>query len=390
MPHIPQELVSATVGYLTDEQDLRQCALVCREWQYPAQTFIFQTISLGVGVQDGFAPGLIDMPPLGECDPQGLYSCLHNLLLEAPRIASFIQTLNLGLCPLQSDTLPNALSMESWHDIEDMIIRFLPSLKGLQTIGLFPCGPGLHNYQVSPRIKNVLGSLSPNSVIFSSWCLSDISVLSSFKLNSQTVLKFIQCRFETPSSYLPPIIRVSDIHIDHCHGLASFSTHWTPWQRQCTQTMSVNVSYRTESAMMVSEELSSLAASVSHTLTIGIDSIRSDSPALFSLATFAHLQILHLSFSDDFSDFGASFSRSMSMAWLERTFTTILLPKYTVLRLTVTTGSFWSDRDPDWETILDATLRRNFTLRIHNHTSQGNDSISGGRVVNYTFLSNIS
>ncbi|KAJ7807721.1 hypothetical protein B0H13DRAFT_2386265 [Mycena leptocephala] len=96
-PHIPQELIAAALEYLRDEHEsLLQCALVDRSWRYPAQSSLFHTISLGVGVQDGSAPGLVDMPPLGEA--LNLSRKFLDLLLESPHLALQIQTLNVVTC----------------------------------------------------------------------------------------------------------------------------------------------------------------------------------------------------------------------------------------------------------------------------------------------------
>ncbi|KAJ6492590.1 hypothetical protein DFH09DRAFT_1338332 [Mycena vulgaris] len=62
---IDTELVETTLDYLIDDSDsLFQCASVGQLWRHPAQACIFRTISLGVGLQDGFATGLVDLPTL--------------------------------------------------------------------------------------------------------------------------------------------------------------------------------------------------------------------------------------------------------------------------------------------------------------------------------------
>ncbi|KAJ7930588.1 hypothetical protein B0H13DRAFT_2309537 [Mycena leptocephala] len=119
---IPQELIHSALEYLSEDiESLSQCALVGQSWLYPAQSCIFRTISLGVGLQDGLALGLVDMPPLGPTI--NLYPLFHNLLVNSPHLACHIRTLHLGLRPLQSeiDASITALSADDWAEIEECI-----------------------------------------------------------------------------------------------------------------------------------------------------------------------------------------------------------------------------------------------------------------------------
>ncbi|KAJ7035909.1 hypothetical protein C8F04DRAFT_1181938 [Mycena alexandri] len=56
MPSIPQDIISDTLRFLVDTPG--------HVWQYPAQSYIRQTISLGDG-QDGFTTLLVGIPSLG-------------------------------------------------------------------------------------------------------------------------------------------------------------------------------------------------------------------------------------------------------------------------------------------------------------------------------------
>jgi hypothetical protein len=89
------------------------------------------------------------------------------------------------------------------------------------------------------------------------------------------VLKFIQCKFETPPSATMPIVHASrlfGIQFDHCQGLSQFSTYWAPVQRRYTEFMSAKISYLPETAPNISQALSHLSLSISRGLTIEIDS----------------------------------------------------------------------------------------------------------------------
>jgi hypothetical protein len=112
-PYIPQELVKAFLEFLLEEhpESLHHCALVSRSWLHPAQSCIFSTISLGVGLQDGFALGLVDAPPLSSAT--NLYQSFSALLATSSHLAGHVRTLNLGLRPLQSDVVSSdALSTD--------------------------------------------------------------------------------------------------------------------------------------------------------------------------------------------------------------------------------------------------------------------------------------
>ncbi|KAJ7868243.1 hypothetical protein B0H14DRAFT_2572483 [Mycena olivaceomarginata] len=198
---IPQELIDATIDCLTDPQDLSRCALVGRSWQPPAQSRIFQTVSLGVGIQNGFASGLVpDIPPLGTDFDN--FQPFHHLLKGSPHLALYIRTLNLGLPPLESELAPSlnhlALCPDSWQIIDDSVVAFLSLLQRLESLGLFPCGNSTHTFHLQPRIFNAFRALSLQSIDFSQWFFADSSALSSFEINPLSCLRFLKCDFQGP------------------------------------------------------------------------------------------------------------------------------------------------------------------------------------------------
>ncbi|KAJ6568796.1 hypothetical protein B0H19DRAFT_1256509 [Mycena capillaripes] len=144
IPEIPQELIDAVIDCLTDSTDLSRCALVSHSWLPCAQSSIFCTISLGVGLQGGLARGLIELPPLGtDLDNFNNFAVLHDLLQRSPHLALYIRTLNLGLPPMQSELEAERdllLSSDSWKKIEDLVVDLIPLLQRLKSLGLFPCG----------------------------------------------------------------------------------------------------------------------------------------------------------------------------------------------------------------------------------------------------------
>ncbi|KAF8151214.1 hypothetical protein K438DRAFT_1865083 [Mycena galopus ATCC 62051] len=101
------------------------------------------------------------MPPLGPII--NLYPLFHNLLVNSPHLTCHIQMLHLGLHPLQSEISASiaALSADDWAKIEEFIVDFLPLLcgKGLESLGLFPCGPGINKTEPTSGRRYVVGEL---------------------------------------------------------------------------------------------------------------------------------------------------------------------------------------------------------------------------------------
>ncbi|KAJ7682132.1 hypothetical protein DFH06DRAFT_1289742, partial [Mycena polygramma] len=58
--------LDSNLDSLSYQTDLFQCALVSQSWLPRTQSRIFDTISLGVGLQNGFANGLVEIPPLAD------------------------------------------------------------------------------------------------------------------------------------------------------------------------------------------------------------------------------------------------------------------------------------------------------------------------------------
>lgn len=119
LPEFPQELIDEAIDCLTDPGDHLRCSLVCHSWLPRAQSHIFHTVSLGVGLGGGSAPGLVDIPPLGTNFDN--FERFDKLLQGSPHLALHIKTLNLGLQPSQSE-LP--LTGCSWQSIEDFVLGF--------------------------------------------------------------------------------------------------------------------------------------------------------------------------------------------------------------------------------------------------------------------------
>ncbi|KAF8190688.1 hypothetical protein K438DRAFT_1935617 [Mycena galopus ATCC 62051] len=382
---IPQELIHSALEYLSEDiESLSQCALVGQSWLYPAQSCIFRTISLGVGLQDGLALGLVDVPPLGPTI--NLYPLFHNLLVDSPHLACHIRTLHLGLRPLQSEISASiaALSADDWAKIEECIVDFLPLLcgKGLESLGLFPCGPGIHVFQLQPRICTMLQALFPNSLSLCNWKFADCSALILLQNSSSKSLKFVDCEFIPPPTQFPAptAYNLDTVTLDHCQGLLVFSKHWVPAQQPYTQYMvvAINAAYISETARIISNSLSEIARSVHRCLTISFGHICADSPVLFSLSPFSHLEILHLVFADN----NNTWSGQISMAWLEIAFEVISLQNRLTLHLTIATIF---SRQAEWESRLHSQLHNNPTVHIREHSSQPNGF--DGRIVSYVLRS---
>ncbi|KAJ7486551.1 hypothetical protein FB451DRAFT_1167976 [Mycena latifolia] len=389
IPHIPQDLVECTLRYLTDDPEaLHQCALVGHLWQQPAQAQIFHTISLGVGLQDGFASGLLELPPLGPV--QDLYHSFHDLLAESPHLAPHIRVLNLGLRPLQSEIPLNTVSYGSWNLIEDSIVKFLPLLQGLKSLGLFPCGPSTHTYHLQSCIIDAFRTISPHELRFFGWSFLDCSALNAFRVNTRTSLEFIECEFQAASSHsnsVPVDHDLASVIFDHCTGLVSFSRFWIPKQHTYTKDMTVEIVYLPETALAASQEMFNISLSVGRGLTIRIATVREDSPPIFSLASFSHLQSLHLSFADNYDKYSGTWF-PIPMTWLETAFEAFILLNGLTLCLTIITdASVPCSRHPDWEGRLHSRLEQNPTLNMESHTSRSNQD-SVGCTVEYTFRSN--
>ncbi|KAF8207892.1 hypothetical protein K438DRAFT_1814545 [Mycena galopus ATCC 62051] len=355
---IPQELIHSALEYLSEDiESLSQCALVGQSWLYPAQSCIFRTISLGVGLQDGLALGLVDMPPLGP---------------------------TINLYPSSAISYIAALSADDWAKIEECIVDFLPLLcgKGLESLGLFPCGPGIHVFQLQPRICTMLQALFPNSLSLCNWKFADCSALILLQNSSSKFLKFVDCEFIPPPTQFPAptAYNLDTVTLDHCQGLLVFSKHWVPAQQPYTQYMvvAINAAYISETAMIISNSLSEIARSVHRCLTISFGHICADSPVLFSLSPFSHLETLHLVFADD----NNTWSGQISMAWLETAFEVISLQNRLTLRLTIAT--IFSGQ-AEWESRLHSQLHNNPTVHIREHSSQPNGF--DGRIVSYVLRS---
>ncbi|KAF8184373.1 hypothetical protein K438DRAFT_1974572 [Mycena galopus ATCC 62051] len=124
-PGYPQELIDSFINCLTDPGDFLRCSLVAHAWLPRSQSHIFRTVTLGVGVQDGFAHGLVDIPPLG--DRFDNFTHFATLLQHLPHLATYFQELVLGLPPPQAEITANTevLSATRWQMIEDSVVQFL-------------------------------------------------------------------------------------------------------------------------------------------------------------------------------------------------------------------------------------------------------------------------
>ncbi|KAJ6479422.1 hypothetical protein C8R47DRAFT_605782 [Mycena vitilis] len=222
IPEIPQELIDASLGFVT-ESDLLQCSLVSHAWLPLAQSRIFHTITLGAGVQGGMASGLMECPPLSD---HSTFLPFHDLLQAAPHLAYHIHRLNLGLPPSTSESLHHTtLSAASWRSIEDSLVEFLALLPNLEALALFPCGPDIHTFHLQPRMMEVFGCLAIRSLAFSRWAFTDSTILPSFAVQP-TSLRFIECEFKTR---LLPIDRdLTSLEFCRCEGLLYLAEDNTP------------------------------------------------------------------------------------------------------------------------------------------------------------------
>ncbi|KAJ7936941.1 hypothetical protein B0H13DRAFT_1853009 [Mycena leptocephala] len=345
-PPIPQELTDTILDCLQDsETSLAQCAL------------------------GGFALDILDAPPLGEVSD--LFEIFRDLLVDSPHLASHIRRLNIGLRPLDAEIdSSDALPTPAWQKIESSVREILPLLHALKYLALFPCGPSTHTFQLQPSVYDAFRMLLPQSLIFFSWRFPDCSPLTSFGVNAKMSLKFVECEFNEPISGFPVIGNLNAVELDRCTGLAAFSQHWIPTQESYTKYMAIKLAYVPDSAWTVSQALTRLVRSIDRGLTIVIDT---DSPPLFSLDPFSHLQRLDLSFSE------TTPSMSISMEWLEMTFMVLVLPKGFTLHLSIMTQYFPFGRKADWEEGLHTALGQNCDLKMEAHLCQRNEP--GGRII---------
>jgi hypothetical protein len=271
VPEIPQELIDATIDCLTDPEDLSRCALVGQSWRPRAQSHIFHVVSLGIGIQGGYAPGLVEIPPFGTDFDNFQSFC--NLLEGSPHLASYIRTLNLGLPPLQSELAAfdhPTLDPASWQIIEDSVVQFLPLLQGLDSLALFPCGHSTHTFHLQPRIFNAFRDLSLKSLKFSRWSFADSSALSSFDSNPPPSLQFMECDFQTPLMSLrlaPFSSNLATLELHHCEGLEILVQYSLSGHVQIDSVI-IGISYLPETASLVCRTLSHIAWSVGQGLTI--------------------------------------------------------------------------------------------------------------------------
>lgn len=265
---IPPDLIDALIDCL-DPADLPRCALVSQSWTRHAQSIMFRTVSLGVGLQGGSGFGFMDMPPLQRMyterpDDYNDFESFRNILSSSPHLTSHIRTLNLGLRPLRSELRPDwqnytILSSDSWNRIEDFIVALVPGLQNLESLGLFPCGPFTHTFCLEPRISEAFRALSLQSLTFSTWRFTDSLTPTSFGETPPTSLRFIDCDFRAPMVGFAENLDVLELH--HCDGLKNLS------QRRA-HCMSISISQRTPT---VSQTLSRLALLIDRTVRFIFD-----------------------------------------------------------------------------------------------------------------------
>ncbi|KAJ7616813.1 hypothetical protein DFH06DRAFT_1145397 [Mycena polygramma] len=374
MPDIQQELIQAILELLAEEDpySLPCCALVNRSWVQPAQSCIFNTISLGVGVQKGFALGLMEVPPLGEAtnlyphfrdlntislgvgvqkgfalglmevpplgEATNLYPHFRDLLAESPHLARHVRTLNLGFQPLPSERdMSDSLSSDDWEEIEESILGFLPSLLGLKSMGLFPCGSGTHTFYLQPRIAGITRTLSLQSLSFS-------------------------CGSGTHTFYLQPriagITRTLSLQsLSFCNCVLTDSSALAPFGRALKSLNFFGCEFKPPSFRAAH---ATLGVSIHFSFFRAADppkQVVPNSPPIFSLAAFAHLETLHLVFNDDYAASGP-----IPMPWVETVLDAVVIPERLRLHLTATTKY---PRQPSWEGLhLRSTSHPNRTQKV--------------------------
>lgn len=379
-PEIPQELIGAFLECL-DPWDLRCCALVSRSWTPLAQSLIFHTVSLGVGLQQGSASGLVDMPGLMESmDDLNDFESFWKLLGSSPHLTHYIRTLNLGLRPLPSELRSNftPLSSDAWDKIEDCIVALLPMLQNLESLGLFPCGPYTHTFRLEPHISRAFRCLSLQSLSFSAWCFTDSLTSTSFGETPPTSLRFIDCDFQAPMVGFAEDLDVLELH--HCDGLENFS------QRRA-HCMSISISRRTPAVsqtlcrpLLIDRSFSFIFdAGALYPSSVRIGAYRGyavdpKSPPSFSLPPFDRLEHLYLSF----------FYGLTPTAWLETVFRSIILKPGTTMHISFT-RKCPPLNCPEWDGNLDAMLNCNPTLLLKSREVHYNAWDIG--IVKYAFIS---
>ncbi|KAJ7037273.1 hypothetical protein C8F04DRAFT_1257191 [Mycena alexandri] len=342
MPPLPQELTDDILDYVLDHKALSQCALVCHSWQHHAQSGIFRTISLGVGLQGGFGLGIMDVPVLGEV--VDLFHAFHDLLVESPHLASHVRTLNLGLQPFPAEVpAHDALASGSWLKINESGAKIIPLLHALKSLALFPCGPHMHTFQLHVNILNASQTLLPETFHFAHWSFYESLALTFLGSRpSLLTLKFAECEFKQPVSFIGPTT-LKLVVFDHCEGLANFSQNEGSSRLLYTECMTVKLAYLPNAAVAVMQALAGLAPSIGRSLTVVFSAVGTNSPRLFSLVPFSQLQTLHLFFLED------SPIRTISMVWLETTFAALAIPSGVSLCLSITTTHAHPSRMLDWE-----------------------------------------
>ncbi|KAJ7602935.1 hypothetical protein DFH06DRAFT_1257881 [Mycena polygramma] len=372
MPEIPQELVDAVIDQITDQTDIFQCALVSHSWLPRTQSHLFRTISLGVGLQNGFANGLVEIPPLGDEEKHGHFEAFRDL---------YIHTLNLGLPVLPSElgSYHVVLSPTSWQAIEDCVVKFLPTLFHLESLGLFSCGPqNIHSFQVQPHIVDALRTLSIRELCFSQWSFHDLSGPSCFVANRElTSLRFFESEFSAPIMPSPIAAfsnELSFLELCRCEGLDVFS--------QCHPRTKA-FTWRHPRGT-VSPQFSLL---VHQTLNIVFEAVDPwFSLPLLSLCPFLHLPTINLTF---FHQPALHNTPAMWPTWLTQIFTSITLKPGGTLHM------IFIEEHPrdhkEWDGGLDTILADNCRLHLEDRATYFDYSVASrvvevaSRVVEYTF-----
>ncbi|KAF8212977.1 hypothetical protein K438DRAFT_1751389 [Mycena galopus ATCC 62051] len=329
----PQELIDSFIDCLTDPGDFLRCSLVAHAWLPRSQSHIFRTVTLGVGVQDGFAHGLVDIPPLG--DRFDNFTHFATLLQHSPHLATYVQELVLGLPPPQAEITANTevLSATQWQTIEDSVEQFLPLLCRLKSLGLFPCGPSVHTFHISPRVAEAFGSLSPECLRLTKWKLSDPSTILCFQ-SAPISLQFIRCTFTSPapgpSHSRSHIHSLRDLQLSLCRtavdlvgsaSLQTFILNWIPNVRWHVDNLQITVSYHAMAAGVIRDSLTRVAPFVKKSLTVTFAAVHSGSTPLFDLTPFAHIPAIHLTF----EDVGLTLCENALRTWIEPAVTSLVL-----------------------------------------------------------------
>ncbi|KAJ6501123.1 hypothetical protein C8R47DRAFT_258561 [Mycena vitilis] len=368
MTSFPQELIDSIIDYV-EELDLTQCSLVSSSWLPRAQSRIFCTISLGVGIQGGFPCGLIDIPSSDPADEN--FTRFRDLLRKSPHLSSYVRGLNLGLPPLASEQpaespWSDVLSPASWQSIEDTVVEFVPLLCHLESLGLFPCGDlGRHTFHLRSRIVEVFRSLSLRSLAFSGWVFRDPLALHPFESHPPSSLRFIQCRCKAP--LLPVKQDLAFLELDDCAGFETFPC--------CPRIDSVTLHV---SGWGPPPSLSWIAPSLSRSLAIAF---HSDSPAFIGIGllediSLKHIQHLDILFLEQYKP---------NWQWLEpfftSFFTSVVLNPGATLHVAFS-GSFLSV--PSWNAGWHSRFDLNPALHFRNPGTFG--QLDDNEIVDYDFV----